>query len=145
MARETMPTFPEFDPLYRLIRMGTSELDQFEAECISFLAERSPNRDYGETAYNLFNNSLEKESMSVGYRSQALIRKADACIVQNKMHEFEESLRSGFDIAARNNHQGHLSLVHEVVSHIPQKWKNETLIQDLRADISQVKVVIARR
>ena len=145
LARDTMPTYPEFDPFYRIIRMGTAELDQEEGRMNLLLAERFPNDDYGKTAYNLFNNALEKEPYWSGQRGKTLIRKAHACIVQNKMSEFEESLRSGFDIAVRNNHQGHLDLVHEVVSHIPQKWQSETLIQDLQSDISQVKVVVARR
>ena len=145
LARDTMPTYPEFDPFYQYIRMGKAEFDQFEGRMNLLLAGHFPNDNYGETAYGLFNNALEKEAMSSGQRGKTLIRKAHACIIQNKMHEFEESLRGGFDIVARINHQGHLSLVDEVVSHIPPKWQKETLIQTLQSDISQVKVVVARR
>ena len=145
MARETMPTFPELDPFYRCISMGTAELDQFEGRMYLFLAERFPKADYGKSAYKLFSDSLEKQAMNERYRGQALIRKADACITQNEMQEFEKSLRNGFDIVARINHQGNLSLVHEVLSHVPQKWQKETSIQTLQSDISQVKVVVARR
>ena len=145
LARETMPVHPELDPLYRVIRMGTAELDQFEARIYLLFARRFSNDDYGEWAYNLFNDALEKVAMSLGYRNQALVRRADASIIQNKMHEFVESLRSGFDIAVHNNHQSSLSLIHEVVSHIPQKWQKETSIQTLQSDISQLSPVIARR
>jgi transcriptional regulator with XRE-family HTH domain len=145
LARNTMPTYPESDPLYRFILMGTAELDQFEAGMNLFLARRFPGSDYGKLAYELFNNSLEKPAMNETYRSQAYIWKADAAIVQNKMHEFEESLRDGFDIAARINNQANLNKIHAVISHIPQEWRGETLIKTLQSDISQVKVVVACR
>jgi hypothetical protein len=145
LARDTMPTYPELDPFYQYIRMGTAELDQFLGRAYLFLAELFPRSNYGKLAYKLFSDSLEKQAMAVGYRGQALIRKADAAIAQNEMKEFEESLRSGFDIAARNSHQGHLNMIREVLSRLPSSWQGETSIQTLQEDISQVPVVIARR
>jgi hypothetical protein len=80
LAHMTMPVLPELDPFYQCIRMGSSELDQFEGKTYLCLAEHASNGDYAKKAYNAFERSLSKDCMNRGYLGQTLIFKAEASI-----------------------------------------------------------------
>jgi transcriptional regulator with XRE-family HTH domain len=139
LAYKTMPSKPELEPFSRSISMGTSELDQSAGEMYLFLAEHFPNDGYGKLAYELFNSSLSKQALSMGYRGQTLIRKADSCIAVGKMDEYEACMREGLTIAIKINSHKRMSEIDDVVSHIPPKWQRETAIQTLHKDITHAQ------
>jgi DNA-binding XRE family transcriptional regulator len=136
LARKTMPKNPELDALYHTVSLGHSELNQHEGRVNLYLAQKSCSRKLAQKAYNLFNTSLNEQAHSLGFRCQALIRKADASISMDEMGEFETSLRSALDIIKSRKR---FSEIDDVVSRIPEKWRNETLVQRLHSDINKAQ------
>jgi transcriptional regulator with XRE-family HTH domain len=139
LAYRTMPSNPELEPFYQGVRMGTSELDQYAGRTHLFLSERFPHDRYGRMAFDAFSNSVNKPSLSLGYRGQALIRRADGAIAIGERDEYESSMREGLSIAIKINSPRRFSEMHDVSSRIPEKWQNETLISNLHDDIAEAQ------
>ncbi len=141
LARDTMPTYPELDPLYPCIRFGPSELDQFEARMYRLLADRFPKANYGKLAYSLFDSSLKKQAISEAQRGKTLVRRADAARVLGNMNGFVKDLTDGLDISIRTKHIGIITEADDVMSDILPEWQRETSVISLQKEISQALVV----
>jgi len=144
MARQAMPTYPNLDPFRQYIRIGSSELDQFEGKTYLYLAERFPGKGYAKLAYDAFERSVSKLAVTKSKLGQAYIRKADAARALGDMGEFVKCWTDGFLIAIETGSMNRLTQAHKAILGIPEKWQRETTIQGLQKDISQA-LIVARR
>jgi DNA-binding XRE family transcriptional regulator len=144
LAHIAMPSYPELDPFYEGIRMGKSELEQAEGKMYLYLAEHFPNSDYAKLAHDAFNKATSKKSMSLGYRAQALTRKADSLRALGQMDESVKCLTNGFLIAVEINSKRPLREISDVLNGIPESWQRETSVQKLQKDLSRA-ILVARR
>ena len=103
-----MPSFPNIDPLYECLH-GPSELDQFEGKSYLYLAENFSKSSYARKAYDVFNESTNKQSASKGFFVQALIRKADAARALGDIDEFAKCLTKGLLKANNFSSSGRIS------------------------------------
>ena len=133
MARLTIPAYPELDPLHPCIGMGSSELDQFDGKALLCLAERTNNRRYAQTAYDMLKGAINKQATNNGYLGQAYIRKADAARVLGDMNGFVEDLTDGLRIASGLDR---LTYARDIIGRVPPEWKQETAVQDLQKAIT---------
>jgi transcriptional regulator with XRE-family HTH domain len=81
-----------------------SALDRYDGRVFSYLAEHFPGKDYAQRAYEAFEQSLDTSSPEgIGYHSQTLIHKANACLFLGKLDEYTVCLENGMQIALRIN------------------------------------------
>jgi hypothetical protein len=144
LARKTMPPLPEFDPFYRCIELGQSELDQLEGQMYLHLADRSSNRSYAELARDLLEKSMNKQARNRSYRIGSLIKKADVARALGNMRDFVESLEQGLLIAQEIDSKRGMGEACDVMGRIPDKWQRETSVQNLRDELSHA-LIVARR
>ena len=144
MTKQTMPTFPELDTLWRCIHFGVSEIDQLQGKTYLYLAESFPNSSYTRKAYDIINGSINKQVISKGFLSQALIRKADAARALDDMDHFIECLTQGLLIAVERDDLDRLTQAHNVMHRISEGWQKETSIRELQKDLDHALIVASR-
>jgi hypothetical protein len=135
MARLTIPTYPELDPLYKYVRVGSSELDQFEGKSCLYLAERTHNRRYAQLAHDAFDKSISKHPNGKGYLVQAYIRRADAARALGDMNGCVKDLADGFRVGVEIDSLIKLTQASDVIGRMPDEWKQETSVQKLQKAI----------
>lgn len=139
-ARVSMPDHPVLVPFSQCIGYGQAELDQFEGMMYLFLAEHFPNKGYAKMAYDLFSASTSKQAQAVGFRGQALNRKADAARAMGDMGEVVNAMNESLVIAIKIGSKKRFSEMHEVMQRVPQKWRKETEIQTLQGELIEASV-----
>ncbi len=139
LAYKAMPAHPELEPFSLGVRMGTSELDAYAGRTYLFLTEHFPNDGYGQMAYDAFSNSVSKQALSPGSRSQMLVRKADSCIAIGERDEYESCMREGLALAIKINSPRRFSEMSDVIARVPGEWQRETLISNLHDDIVEAQ------
>ena len=150
MAISVMPTHSELDPFYQCIQFGPSELDQLEGKTYLCLAGHFPNSCYAELAYYTFEKSTSNP-MNQGYLSGSLIKKADAARAFGDMGECVTCLSDGFHTAVEADSIRRINEARDVISNMPQEWKQETAVQKLQKEIIHAikersqAIIIARR
>jgi transcriptional regulator with XRE-family HTH domain len=144
LAWATMPQSPEQAPFYQCVRLGTSELEQFEGRTYLILAEHFPHHGYAQKAYSAFEKSTSKKAINRTSLGVAMIRRADAARQLDEMGDFIDCLTNGVRIAIENRSKNRINEAYEVMGRIPAEWQKESAIQNLQKDISQA-LVVARR
>lgn len=130
MAYSTMPNRPVQPPLYRF---GTAELKQKEGKAYLYLAEHLNSRSYAQKAYDLLNNSTNRQARSKGMQTQALIRKADAARLLNEKSVCIDNLTAAYEKASSVLR---LSQIDNVLSRMPSDWQHEKPIIKLQREVS---------
>jgi hypothetical protein len=144
LAHIAMPSYPELDPFYQSVRLGASELEQVEGKMYLCLAEHFPKGGYAQKAYNVFNKATSQQSMSLGYRAQALTRKADSLRALGYMDESVKCLADSLPIAVKINSKKSFQEIADVLNGMPENWKRIKAVQNLQEDLSHA-LVVARR
>ena len=140
-AHIAIPTCPELEPFYECVRMGQSELEQVEGKMLLNLSKRLPNSNYALLAYDAFNKATSKQSISLAYRVQALIRMGDLLRVLGQMDEMVTCLEKSLSLF---NSKMMLGDIGNILNDIPPEWKNETPVKRLQRDLTQA-LITARR
>jgi transcriptional regulator with XRE-family HTH domain len=139
MARSTMFSHPESDPLYKSVQLGTAELDQDEGKTLLYLAKYIPS--YANKAYAAFNKSTGKQARSKGYQVQALTRKADALRLLGEKGECIKNLSGAYELSSGVHR---LTQIDAVLSCVPAHWRRETDVQKLQKDVDNA-LALARQ
>ena len=155
MARLTMPDYPELNPFYRLIDIGSLELSLLEARTYLTLHEHFPQGDYSQKARDAFEQAANKQAISNRTQSEALICQADAARAHGDMDECLTCLADGFRVGDEIKSLKRISEAGDVIGNMPKKWKYETTVQELqKAIINAIQelqkdrsnaIVVARR
>ena len=139
LAQMTMPEYPEQDPLFRFIRTGQSEIDQRVGKVYLILAKRFPTKkEYAQWAYDAYEKATSKQSLSISYRCQALINKADAALGIGKMYSYLDCLEEGVPIARQTDNQQRLIEAVTILQKAPRGWRNEKRYKDLDAIVREI-------
>ena len=144
MARNVMPKVSELDPLRQCIMRGPAELDKLVGKVCLYLAEYFPDSDYAQSAHDAFDKSISKQAMNQALLGQAYIMKADAARALGYMDECVTCLTDGFHIGDEIKSLKRLMEASDVIGNMPEKWQQETAVQDLQKDITHSIIVVRR-
>jgi hypothetical protein len=138
----TLPEHPELDPLYHIICTGQSELDQREGRVYLMLAEKFPaNKEYAQLAHAAYMKSTGKPSLSVRYRSQALIHKAQAACIIADMDGYLDCLEEAVPIVRQIDSKQQIAQAVTVIQKAPRQWRNEQRYKELRKILTPSGVI----
>ena len=131
LAKMTMPTHPELDPLYRVIRTGQSEIDQRIGRAYLILAGYFPKEKYAQWAYDTALESLSKPSLSLSHRGKILIQKANAARGVGRFDDFFSALEEGIPIVFHVDSKINKDAALKALGKTPDAWKNHQRYKDL--------------
>ena len=103
------------------------------------LIRRFPSqKEYGQRAYETLMKAASQEAMDIWYRSDTLIKQAEAALCIRNLDQFFRSLEEGIHIAIQTDHQPHIAKAVAILQKTPRKWRNEKRYQDLDAIVQEI-------
>lgn len=140
-AHMLIPSNPELDPFFsRYIRMGHSELVQFEGKVYLKLAKHFPNEKYGQWAYDALEKSIQGKPINTPSRCQALIRKADAARAMNELGHFKDCLEQALPLIGSEKKL--INDANDVLGRIPEKWQREDRVISLQKEVARASQIV---
>jgi hypothetical protein len=107
------------------------------------LAPHFSEDNYFQYAYDAFLMPVDSQMTTRG-SSAIAIAQADALRGLGDMNECIKMLERGFHTGVEINSLKRINEASDVIGNMPPEWKEETAVQDLQKDISQV-LIVARR
>jgi len=134
LAQNHFPTYPEADPSYIYAECGLNTLYQWEGKMYLKLAERYPQRDHAQRAWNALAHSTGTQSINGRSSSETMLYQADAARLRGDLTTYTDHLRDGLRMALSLGSRQRYDEAVEIYRKAPEPWLKEPAIKGLAKD-----------